>query len=144
MDLIHDILKKNEKHILGSGNGSIPFSFIIKWFNSTSIKKNMDLFHNFSQCFHLRLIQFLIIFADPYLILFFYLYQKNYRFFYPQILSLSSQKYGFGIRENLFRILGYRRHWIPDLDPQHQLFFDIVSESGSVCNCRSKHYFVHK
>jgi hypothetical protein len=41
-------------------------------------------------------------------------------------LSLSSQKYGFGIRDpgsgkNLFRIPdpGVKRHWIPDPDPQH-------------------------
>jgi hypothetical protein len=35
-------------------------------------------------------------------------FSKNYRTFYPKKLSLSSQKYGFGIRDlekNLFRIL---------------------------------------
>jgi hypothetical protein len=37
----------------------------------------------------------------------------------PQKLSISSQKYGFEIRDpgsgkNLFQVLGSKRHWIPD------------------------------
>ncbi len=53
-------------------------------------------------------------------------FSKNYRSFLPKILSLSSQKYGFGIRDLGFkiqdqektyfgsRIQGSKRHWIPD------------------------------
>jgi hypothetical protein len=53
--------------------------------------------------------------------------------FLPKKLSPSPQKYGFrirdpgseirdprsGIRKNLFRIQGSKRHRIPDPDPQH-------------------------
>ena len=58
-------------------------------------------------------------------------FSKNYRTFYPKKLSLSSQKYGFGIRYpgseirdpektySVSRIPGSKRHRIPDPDPQH-------------------------
>jgi hypothetical protein len=49
---------------------------------------------------------------------------KNYRTFYPKKLSISSQKYEFGIRDpektySGSRIQGSKRHRIPD--PQHCL-----------------------
>ncbi len=51
---------------------------------------------------------------------------KELKNFLPKKLSLSSQKYGFGIRdpENTYsgsRIQGSKRHRIPDPDPQHWL-----------------------
>jgi hypothetical protein len=49
---------------------------------------------------------------------------KYYRTFYPKKLSLSSKKYGFGIRDpektySRSRIQGSKRHRIPDPDLQH-------------------------
>jgi hypothetical protein len=53
---------------------------------------------------------------------------KNYITFFPKKLSLSSQKYRFGIRDlrsairkktfSGSRIQGSKRHWIPDPDLQ--------------------------
>ncbi len=48
--------------------------------------------------------------------------------FLPKKLSLSSQKYGFGIRDPRSGIQGSKRHRIPDPDPQHctQLYNEIT------------------
>ncbi len=58
-------------------------------------------------------------------------FSKKYKTFYPKKLSLSSQKYGFGIRDPRSGIRdpaktysgspipGSKRHRIPDPDPQH-------------------------
>jgi hypothetical protein len=53
---------------------------------------------------------------------------KNYRAFYPKKLPLSSQRYGFGIRDpektysgSRIRVQGSKRHRIPDPDQQHCL-----------------------
>jgi hypothetical protein len=50
--------------------------------------------------------------------------------FLPKNLSLSSQKYGVGIRnpeKNLsrIRVQGSKRHRIPDPDPQHCIIHDV-------------------
>jgi hypothetical protein len=51
---------------------------------------------------------------------------KELENFLPKKLSISSQKYGFGIRDpdkTYFgsRIQGSKRHRLPDPDPQHSL-----------------------
>ncbi len=62
----------------------------------------------------------------------------------PKILSLNSQKYGFGIRDpgskkkpipdHISRIQGSKRHRIPDPDPQHWFLSNFCDEIGEVIN----------
>jgi hypothetical protein len=62
-------------------------------------------------------------------------FSKNYRIFLCKILSLNSQKYGFGILDSRSgirktysgsRIQGSKRHWIPDQQHSYRLLFPLT------------------